>query len=240
MFLKNDKNFKQVTISNINTLYFVSTDGVVLSKYKNKIRYLKVFTTDTGYKYVKLWINNKTHAEFIHRLVAKAFIPNPLNKPEVNHKDGNKSNNDDTNLEWVTSKENKEHAVKNALLHPRKCEECARANFTNDQIRLTCSLIERGEMTLQEISMTTGVSYDTIISIRRLRAWRDISKNYDISKKPVPTSKYTREQIVRVCELLETRTPFRIIEKETGVKFNTISNIKNKHRWTAVSKDYKI
>ena len=64
-----------------------------------------------GYEYVHL--NNDCIS--LHRLVAKAFIPNPDNKPEVNHIDGNKFNNTVSNLEWVTSKENKEHAWKHGL-----------------------------------------------------------------------------------------------------------------------------
>lgn len=67
--------------------------------------YLKVDLYDRGYR--------KTMR--VHRLVADAFIPNPANKPEVNHKDGNKHNNTTDNLEWTTSSENMIHAYKEGL-----------------------------------------------------------------------------------------------------------------------------
>lgn len=66
-----------------------------------------------GYKKVNLSKENKVTQRYVHRLVAEAFIPNPLNKPEVNHIDYDKSNNKLDNLEWVTSKENNAHSIPN-------------------------------------------------------------------------------------------------------------------------------
>ena len=65
--------------------------------------------TSKGYLRVPLFKDGKRKWHKVHRLVAQAFIPNPENKPQVNHIDGNKQNNSITNLEWVTDAENKEH-----------------------------------------------------------------------------------------------------------------------------------
>ena len=65
-----------------------------------------------GYKRIRIFKNKKQRSTSIHRLVAEAFLPNPLNKPFVNHKDGNKSNNVVTNLEWATESENVAHAFR--------------------------------------------------------------------------------------------------------------------------------
>ena len=84
-------------------LYEVSNLGNVRNLKTNII--LKQKINKGGYMNVGLWKNGKK-TFLIHRLVAQAFIPNPDNKPEVNHKDEIKSNNCVYNLEWVTSKEN--------------------------------------------------------------------------------------------------------------------------------------
>lgn len=76
---------------------------------------LKKHIRDNGYEEVGLSKNKKRKTFLVHRLVASAFILNPKNLPEINHKDGNKQNNLYTNLEWVTSSENQIHAIENGL-----------------------------------------------------------------------------------------------------------------------------
>lgn len=75
---------------------------------------MKPWVDKHGYLTVGLRRPNKTTEKFyVHRLVAQYFIPNPENKPEVNHKDFNKSNNWVNNLEWCTRAENSKHFVDN-------------------------------------------------------------------------------------------------------------------------------
>lgn len=88
------------------TQYSITKDGKVWSR-KNKI-FLKTETTEKGYLKVKL--GEKHHK--IHRLVASAFIPNPENKPCVNHKNGVRDDNRVENLEWVDCKENNLHSYR--------------------------------------------------------------------------------------------------------------------------------
>ena len=88
--------------------YQITSWGRVYSVDSQK--YLKPEVNEKGYLRVDLYAENgkRTHYK-IHRLVADAFIENKYDKPQINHKDGNKQNNSVTNLEWVTDSENKEH-----------------------------------------------------------------------------------------------------------------------------------
>lgn len=96
--------------------YQVSNLGRITRLTKTKgLRFLNGQLNHNGYLRVELIKNHKPHFLRVHRLVAQAFIPNPMNKPQINHKDGNKTNNCVDNLEWVTNQENCEHAQKNGL-----------------------------------------------------------------------------------------------------------------------------
>ncbi|AYV78701.1 MAG: HNH endonuclease [Edafosvirus sp.] len=111
--------YSDFEISNLSNIFNVITGNPRQKQIKN------------GYEYIRLIGNNKKEKSLrVHRLVAKAFIDNddPVNKKQVNHKDGNKLNNIVDNLEWITSPDNKKHAVETGLLETQarivlQCDE---------------------------------------------------------------------------------------------------------------------
>ena len=92
--------------------YYVSSCGRVFGCKGNE---MKQTTTNRGYKRITLSIDGKEERWSVHRLVALLFVPNPEQKPQVNHIDGNKENNDISNLEWCTASENNKHAFRTGL-----------------------------------------------------------------------------------------------------------------------------
>ena len=107
-------------------LYVVSSKGKVKSLGKGNstntlTKHQRILTQrekNNGYLHVKLYKFGIRRYMLVHRLVAKSFLENRLNKPEVNHKDGNKKNNNLENLEWSTTSENLIHSFKTGLRAP--------------------------------------------------------------------------------------------------------------------------
>lgn len=104
-------------------------------------------------------------AWLLHRLIAECFIPNPENKPVVNHIDGNKRNYKIENLEWATHQENSQHAWNNGLSVYRE-----RKKFTKRQILY----IRNTKRSLYELAEKYGVSYSIIYNIHYLKTFKNI------------------------------------------------------------------
>lgn len=103
------------------SLYSVTADGHVFAKLRLGIstkgnvflheeHEVAVTTRKNGYRQVHLWKNGKNRTFYVHRLVAEAFLANPNNLPQVNHKDKDRANNDVGNLEYVTARGNMQHS----------------------------------------------------------------------------------------------------------------------------------
>lgn len=112
-----------------------SLDRYIINKNGDKQFFSKKYLTQgfsNGYLKVILSKNNKQKTFRVHILVAKAFIPNHKNKLEVNHIDGNKSNNRIDNLEWNTRSENELHAYRNGLAKPSDKQKQAVAKYAKE------------------------------------------------------------------------------------------------------------
>ena len=93
----------------------VSNEGRVRSWLRGAPKVLKTQPDKKGYHRLRVTVEREKMSYKVHREVAKAFIPNPDNLPQVNHKDGNKSNNAVDNLEWISNRDNAHHAIENGL-----------------------------------------------------------------------------------------------------------------------------
>ena len=119
----------------------------------------------SGYDYVHLGDKYKS----LSRLVAETFIPNPLNKPEVNHINGNKYDNTINNLEWVTSLENKQHAWDNGL-----------CNAKHKMQKIKC--IETGEIFESVVECSKKMNIDKRSIFRQLKGEKKIVKGYSFER----------------------------------------------------------
>lgn len=162
-------------------LYQVSSFGVVRSLdrlRKNKKRMslcrgrelVPDLNKTNGYLSVSLSKDGKATRHYLHRLVAFAFVPNPGNKKQVNHKDGDKENNRKDNLEWATHKENAEHAADLGLVARGWFN--GHSTLTQKQVDEIRRLRKNSSLSLASIGRQYGVHANTVDNICHKRSWK--------------------------------------------------------------------
>jgi hypothetical protein len=160
-------------INNIDN-YYISSSGRIFSidtRHNNRL-FLKQRLNPKGYPLVSLNKSNKG-VFLVHRLVALAFIPNPNSLPQINHKDGIKTNNHISNLEWVTGKENIQHAIKTGLFEHMYGENNANSIFNkNDIINIRNDYIN-SSLGIKNLAKKYNTSNNTIKIIIYNKTWFD-------------------------------------------------------------------
>jgi hypothetical protein len=159
--------------THVSDRYLVSNLGRIKSlpkRTRTGSRILKTSMYENGYCFVDLVVNGAVKRFLIHRLVAIAFIPNPKNKQQVNHKDGIKTNNFLSNLEWSTRSENQKHAIATGLRSAK--------GVKNSQCKLTEDIvitIYNDARSYTEIAKLNNISLSTIYDIKNRRSWSHLT-----------------------------------------------------------------
>lgn len=207
--------------------YVINRQGVVIGP---KGIPLTHFLNVDGYPVVYVRLNGKNCCKRVHRFLAEAFIPNPNNLPVVNHKDGNKENFSLDNLEWVTIKENCQHAVNvlNAYVGNRAIDETVAIQV--------CELMQSGKSN-EQIKEELNLSIDIISKIRSGKSWKNISKHYNIRPR---IGRLLIEQIKLICEKLNQGKKIPEIVEEMNDRYVTrdvVAKIGSFRTYTEITKD---
>lgn len=144
--IKGYENIYQV--SNLGRIKSLAREGNNRTK---KDRIMRQYVGKTGYRQVRLCKNNKTKLYKVHILIARAFIDNPCNYPIINHKDGDKLNNEISNLEWCSCSHNIKHSYEKGL---RKTKQVVQKSKDN--------LFVKRWFNISEASKTTNIPHSSI------------------------------------------------------------------------------
>lgn len=148
--------------------YYATDCGDIYSRKTGRFKKLTQFKNWAGYMRVGLFVNNKRITYSVHRLVALAFIKNPDNLPQVNHIDGNKSNNNISNLAWCSASENQKHSCRvlgNKPIKPWEGKFGKDNPFSKSVIQLKDNVIVGEFGGLSEAERNTGISHSHISQV---------------------------------------------------------------------------
>lgn len=223
--IKKIEGSKDYTVSSKGEVF--NSKGLLLRPKLTVTGYLSIgYVTDSG---------KKKH-EFVHRIVAKTFIPNPENKGLVNHKNGIKTDNVISNLEWVTPSENMRHAV--STLKIGVGENNGNSSITEDEALCVIHLLEEGYRNI-EISEASDIPVHIISMIRAGKCWTHLSKNYNIRRKSRALSDSTAMWICH--RLQEGKTVMEILSlsrENPKITVDIVKDIKRRRIYRDISRQF--
>lgn len=190
-------------IKGYENLYSVTEDGMVYSHITNK--FLKATKFKGHYKKVVLYKNKIGKGKEVHRIVAETFLERRDPTLQVNHKDGDKGNNKVSNLEWVTARQNSEHALKTGLFNPYG-ENQGNSKLTERDVLEIIEKVDR--MRVMDIAKEYGVTRSSIGHIKSGKNWSHISKNPSIKRE------YRNKNIAKPCTKCRKITPLTDFYKD--------------------------
>lgn len=187
-------------VSNLGNVFSIPRQGT----HSKEKYFLKKNKDRKGYLHVTLFKKCKSFNTGVHRLVAEAFIPNPKNKPQVNHIDGNKENNCVNNLEWVTNQENIDHSWRTGLRIKEKIYKYGKDNILStkvNQYSINGCFIKTW-FCLMDIKRELGFSPSNIIACCKHRKniaygyiWRYYGDSSDLFYNPKTKNKYSKNYL---------------------------------------------
>jgi hypothetical protein len=152
--------------------YTVTIDGKVINE---KGKEIKPYLSKHGYLRISIYEDSKYKRVFLHRLIAEKFIPNINNLPCVNHIDGDKKNNNISNLEWCSYSHNNKHAYRIGLNKRKPGEKSHRHVLKENQVKYI--YINPDGKTNKELADIYNVATQTISNIWSMRTWVDYTKD---------------------------------------------------------------
>lgn len=142
--------------------------------YRTKLKLMKIHVSNRGYPAVRLTVNNKSRVHLVHRLVATTFIENRENKPYVNHIDGNKTNNNLSNLEWTTPTENSHHSWEIGLSKPTKGMRHYSAKLDDEKVVYIRKAFKNKEKSIIELAEIFNITPQSVGAVINRKTWRHI------------------------------------------------------------------
>lgn len=227
--------------------YEVSSLGRVRRKTASKVaragHVLKPTSGTKGRRHVSLCRGAVVTERRIHRLVAGAFLePSTPERIFINHKDGNPSNNRQSNLEWCTPKENTEHSIY-VLGNRSDGEHNKHSKFTREQVLAIHDALMAG-MSSPEIIAKYGVSESQISRIKKREVWKELLKDFPSDYPPprrlikgsrVGTSKLDEPKVQQIKQMVAAKISSVTIAARFGVSESTIKSIRLGQSWKHVT-----